>query len=176
MYFKNIPDILRGSIHRSFETVADSLAFGGILAILPKEKILISRIYIFFNNKIFLLVVSLLFLQMLNSPILVSYFGLKIRYTYNFFGLTIINFIIVLLIFILVNLDEKSKYSIFLNHPLMKNIGLCSYSIYLWQQLWLYSWEIPMYLKFTGIICTSLVSYYLIEKKFLSWRDSYLKK
>jgi peptidoglycan/LPS O-acetylase OafA/YrhL len=57
----------------------------------------------------------------------------------------------------------------------MKTIGLWSYSIYLWQQIWLYSWDIPLYLKFIGIIISSVISYYLIEKKFLSWRDIYLK-
>lgn len=176
MYFKEIPDVFRGSMHRSFETVADSLAFGAILAISSKEKLLQSKVFKFLTNKIVLLVLILLFFQMLNSSILVSEFGLKIRYVYNFFGLTIINFIIVLLIFIVMNLNHTSKLAIFLNHPIMKTIGLWSYSIYLWQQIWLYSWEIPLVVKFIGIILSSILSYYLIEKKFLNWRDAYLQK
>lgn len=176
MYFHFIPDVLKGSIHRSFETVADSLALGGLLAIIPKEKIANSKTYHFLKHKILWLVVFLLFFQMLNSSILVANFGLKIRYVYNLFGLTIINLIIVSLIFILIHINEKSKVSIFLNHPIMKTIGLWSYSIYLWQQIWLYSWEIPLIVKFLGIIVTSVLSYYLIENKFLIWRDTYLKK
>ena len=176
MYFKEIPDVFRGSMHRSFETVADSLAFGAILAISSKEKLLQSKVFKFLTNKIVLLVLILLFFQMLNSSFLVSEFGLKIRYVYNFFGLTIINFIIVLLIFIVMNLNHTSKLAIFLNHPIMKTIGLWSYSIYLWQQIWLYSWEIPLVVKFIGIILSSILSYYLIEKKFLNWRDAYLQK
>jgi peptidoglycan/LPS O-acetylase OafA/YrhL len=176
LYFKDIPDVLKGSIHRSFETVADSLALGGILAILPKERMLNSKTFLFLKNKIFLLVVFLLFFQMLNSSILVANFGLKMRYIYNLFGLTSINLIIVVLIFILINLNIKSKLAIFLNNPIIKTIGLWSYSIYLWQQIWLYSWEIPLPVKFLGIFTSSVLSYYLIEKKFLAWRDSYLTK
>lgn len=176
MYFHFIPDILRGSVHRSFETVADSLALGGLLAITPREKLINSKAFSFLKNKIFLLVAFLLFFQMLNSSILVDYLGLKIRYIYNLFGLTIINLIIVSLIFILINLDLKSKVSLLLNHPIMKTIGLWSYSIYLWQQIWLYSWEIPLIFKFLGIIVSSVLSYYLIEKIFLTWRDTYLEK
>lgn len=176
LYFKEIPDVLRGSIHRSFETVADSLALGGLLAITSKEELINSKVFRFLKNKIVLLVVFILFFQMLNSSILVGHLGLKIRYIYNLFGLTVINILIVLLIFILINLDLKSRVSLFLNHPIMKTIGLWSYSIYLWQQIWLYSWEIPLIVKFLGIIASSVLSYYLIEKKFLTWRDTYLKK
>lgn len=175
LFVHAIPDVFRGSLHRSFETVADSLAMGGILAIITKEKIINSKIFKFLKDKILILILMLFFFQMLNSSLLVELFGLKIRYFYNFVGLTIINCIITLLIFILINKDRTSTFFCFLNNPIMKTIGLWSYSIYLWQQIWLYSWDIPLYLKFIGIIISSVISYYLIEKKFLSWRDIYLK-
>ncbi|NHN26171.1 acyltransferase [Flavobacterium jejuense] len=176
LYFKIIPDVFRGSLHRSFETVADSLAMGGILALITKEKVVKMKVFIYLKDKIFILVLMLLFFQMFNSSVLVKIFGLSIRYFYNFIGLTIINCLIVLLIFILINKDKTSKVFLLLNTPIMKTIGLWSYSIYLWQQMWLYSWDIPLCFKFTGILVSSVVSYYLIEKKFLFWRDTYLKK
>lgn len=176
LFVQTIPNVFRGSLHRSFETVADSLAMGGILALIAKEKIFNSKVFKYLKNKILVLILMLFLFQMLNSSLLVEIFGLKIRYFYNFLGLTIINCIIVLLIFILINIDKASKFYIFFNNPILKTIGLWSYSIYLWQQIWLYSWNIPLYLKFIGIISSSVISYYLIEKKFLSWRDEYLKK
>lgn len=176
LYCEFIPDVLRGSTHRSFETVADSLAIGGIMAIVPLINIEQTKCFQFFKNKLVLLLFIILSVQFLNSPHLVEIVGLKVRYLYNLIGLTIINCAIGLLLLIVTSKPEDTLFSKILNKRLMITIGLWSYSIYLWQQLWLYSWDIPLIFKYIGIFVCSVLSYYFIETKFLSWRDAYLAK
>lgn len=176
LFFNAIPDVLRGSIHRSFETVADSLAVGGIMAILPLQKIIESKYFLYFKNKIGLLILVILLFQFMNSSFAVAQFGLKIRYLYNLFGLTIINCSIGLLLLLVIQFPTATLFSRFLNRSFVIAIGLWSYSIYLWQQLWLYSWDFPLVYKFGGILLCSVISYYFIEVKFLTWRDALLKR
>lgn len=175
MFLNFIPDIFRGSIHRSFETVADSLAIGGIMA-LSKEKIINSKIYHFFKEKLTVLFAIILMLQFLNSSFLVDVIGLRIRYVYNFFGLTIINFSMAMIMMILICNPNRNFITKELNKTFLITIGLWSYSIYLWQQLWLYSWNFSIYYKFVGILICSVLSYYCIELPFLKVRDNYLSK
>lgn len=176
LYFPFIPNVLAGSIHRSFETVADSLAIGGIIAMLPIQQLSESKYFSYFKNKIGLLILLILFCQLLNSSFVVSQLGLKIRYLYNLMGLTIINCSIGLILLIVIQFPSATLFSRLLNRPFMITIGLWSYSIYLWQQVWLYSWDFPLVYKLVGILICSVVSYYFIEVKFLSWRDALLKR
>lgn len=176
LYFTCIPDFLRGSIHRSFETVADSLAVGGIIAIIPFQKFEEQMFFKYFKNRIVIILLIILLIQLLNSSWVVADFGLKPRYFYNFIGLTIINSCIGLIVVILINYPNNSTMTKFLNHQFMITIGLWSYSIYLWQQVWLYSWDLPLIVKFGGIVGCAAGSYYWIEKPFLRWRDAILNK
>jgi peptidoglycan/LPS O-acetylase OafA/YrhL len=171
-----IPDVFSGSIHRSFETVADSLAIGGLMILLPKDTIQSHPIVKYFKSKIWLLIGLILLMQMMNSSVIVNIVGLKTRYFYNLIGLSILNICLGLLVFILINSNESSRLFRILNTRLFVLIGLWSYSIYLWQQVWLFPWDIPMVYKIIGLILSSLLSYYLIEKKFLIWRDQLVKK
>ncbi|MEO8234797.1 MAG: acyltransferase [Flavobacterium sp.] len=175
MFLNFIPDVFRGSMHRSFETVSDSLAIGGIMA-LTKEKVINSKIFNFLKNNIFLLIVIVLAIQFLNSSYLVEVIGLRIRYIYNFFGLTIINFSMVMIMMVLIYNPNQNFITKQLNKTFLITIGLWSYSIYLWQQLWLYSWSFSIYYKFVGILVCSILSYYCIELPFLKIRDNYLRK
>ncbi|MGH2665087.1 acyltransferase family protein [Flavobacterium sp.] len=175
LYFDFIPDILKGSNHRSFETVADALAVGGILAIKGKD-IQHHKWFLFFKNKIGLLFLIVLLIMVLNSPEVVEMFGLKPRYLYNLVGLTTINICVGIIIMILVHFPKESITSGLLNNKVMITVGLWSYSIYLWQQIWLYSWDFPLIFKFIGILVCSVVSYYFVEVKFLVWRDAFLKR
>ena len=176
LYFDFIPDILKGSNNRSFETVVDSFAIGGIMAMLPMQKITASKYFLFFKNKIGLLILVILLCQFMNSSFSVVQFGLKIRYLYNLIGLTIINCSIGLILLTVIQFPTATLFSRFLNRSFMITIGLWSYSIYLWQQIWLYSWDFPLVYKFIGILLCSVISYYFIELKFLTWRDALLKK
>lgn len=175
MFVSWIPDVFRGSMHRSFETVADSLAIGGMMALVA-DKVINSRIYAFFKNKILLLLVVILAIQFLNSSYLVEVIGLRVRYIYNFFGLTVINFSMAIIMMGLIYNPNRNFITKLLNTKFFITIGLWSYSIYLWQQLWLYSWNFSIYYKFIGILICSVLSYYFIELPFLKIRDNYLRK
>ncbi|MFY0483508.1 acyltransferase family protein [Flavobacterium sp. PLA-1-15] len=175
LLFPWIPEFLRGSIHRSFETVVDSLAVGGLIAICS-TKIISNKFYRIIENRTWMLIIIIILMQSLNGKFIVDLFGLKSKYFYNLFGLTVLNFAIGILILVLINNPKRALFSRFLNLPFMVKIGLWSYSIYLWQQVWLYSWDIPLVFKILGIFVCSIISYYLVEIKFLSWRDNILKK
>ncbi len=175
LFFDFIPDILKGSNHRSFETVADALAIGGILAINGRT-IQSQKWFQFFRNKIIFLFLIILLIMVLNSSEIVEMFGLKIRYLYNLLGLSIINICIGIIIMLFINFPKDSIITRLLNHKVMITIGLWSYSIYLWQQIWLYSWDFPLIIKLVGIIGCATGSYYCIEIPFLRWRDSLLNE
>jgi peptidoglycan/LPS O-acetylase OafA/YrhL len=175
LYFHFIPNILSGSIHRSFETVSDSLAIGGIIA-LAENYLKSSKTVIFFKNKTFFLIVLILIFMILNSSIVSAEYGLKPRYLFNLFGLTIINISIGIIMLVYIHFHNQNKIAVFLNNKIIVTIGLWSYSIYLWQQVWLFNWDFPMYLKFLGIFVSAIISYYCIELKCLKLRDNYLNK
>lgn len=175
LYFNFIPDIFRGSLHRSFETVADSLAVGGLIAVL-KNDIFNNKWILFFKNKMIFLMIFILIITMLDNPEIVHRFGYKPRYLYNLAGLTVINISIGIILINCITINKDSYISKFLNNKLMTTIGLWSYSIYIWQQVWLFSWDFPLVFKFVGIFCCTVFSYYCIELPFLKIRDNYLKK
>jgi peptidoglycan/LPS O-acetylase OafA/YrhL len=73
---------------------------------------------------------------------------------------------------------DKSIFSTALSHPWLVYIGKLSYSIYLWQQIFVFSKDptwgwvrvFPMDLVFS--IAAGVTSYYLIERPFLKLKDS----
>jgi peptidoglycan/LPS O-acetylase OafA/YrhL len=170
----NFPDFISGSIHRSFETVADSLAFGGLAYFFSNN---INRFLVLKKLNIpttfIILFLFLCLIQYTNSSYLVNIFGYKPRIFYNLIGLTILNLTIGIIIILLINLNSKNTlYKIF-NNEIIVYVGNLSYSIYLWQQIWLYSgWELNFIERLMGIICCSVFSFHFIEKWFLGWRDN----
>ena len=175
MFIPGIPQVLKGSMHRSFETVADALAIGALMALF-KERIFKSKLLPAFKWLLLPLVLLILFIQFLNSSYAVELVGYASRFGFNSIGILIMNISIGILIMYGITANEKSIFYRFLNLKPLVFIGLLSYSIYLWQQVWLFKWPIPLYMKWMGIVATSLFSYYLIEEPFLSLRDKYLKR
>ncbi|GGZ80995.1 acyltransferase family protein [Algibacter mikhailovii] len=176
MIIGGIPKILTGSIHRSFETVVDSLAIGGLLALVSSKTIGEYKWVGFFKHKNGYLFLIIIAIQFLNSSFVRELFGLKIRFVYNLFGLSIINVLLAVIVFNSINFTRRTMYVHLLNSRVVVFIGMLSYSIYLWQQVWLYKWDFPIYCKGIGILGSSLVSYYLIENKFMKWRNQILVK
>ena len=91
-------------------------------------------------------------------------------------GYSLQNLVIALLIAHVV-LNDKTALGRTLNHPVVVHVGVISYSLYLWQQLFLKTKNTT----FTGmfpwnIMCAFLaaeLSYYLLEKPFLRWRKHF---
>jgi peptidoglycan/LPS O-acetylase OafA/YrhL len=91
-------------------------------------------------------------------------------------GFSLQNLMIVLLIAHVVFYD-KTMLGRILNYPVVVHVGLISYSLYLWQQLFLTTKNTT----FTGmfplnIVCAFFaaeISYYLLEKPFLRWRKHF---
>lgn len=81
------------------------------------------------------------------------------------------------LMLIVISMPTRTLFSRILNTTPIVLLGLWSYSIYLWQQIWLYKdWEISLSVRWIGMMVSALLSYYLIEKQFLLWRDKVLVK
>lgn len=175
LYMRGIAPIFsQGSLHRSFETVCDALATGALGYLLKVE---ISKAVLKYYKSGVLLFCGILIITIaaLNSSVLVSEVGYIPRYLYNIFGIGIINFSMLFVMFFAMDVPNKSYFNKFLNLKLISYIGLLSYSIYLWQQPWLYyQWPISLPLRYLGIAVSALISYYLVEEKFLKIRDRML--
>jgi peptidoglycan/LPS O-acetylase OafA/YrhL len=91
-------------------------------------------------------------------------------------GFSLQNLVIVLLIAHVVFYDKTALGRI-LNNPVIAHVGIISYSLYLWQQLFL----TPKNTTLTGMFPLNLVfafltaelSYYCLEKPFLRWRKRF---
>jgi peptidoglycan/LPS O-acetylase OafA/YrhL len=154
-----------------FHTNADALASGCLLA-LHRDTLHKLKTY-----KIFLQ--STLSVGMLAVVIVIvasHYF-----YTLAFFGigLTIVNVAIVLIADWLIT-NHQSSIGKFFNSPPLVFIGTMSYSLYLWQQPFCrYSEELIWThypLNIILMIGFSLFSYFIIEKKFLIFRQNIEEK
>ncbi len=99
------------------------------------------------------------------------------RFSYGFFG--DIGFITnVLVCFIIIySINVVGLWYKFLNTGFMNHIGKLSYSIYLWQQLYIaereYLYKIPVPIVIVLIYLTSLISYKLVEKPFLKLKKKF---
>lgn len=176
MIFLFVPSVMHGSIHRSFETVADALAVGALIALFFKN-ISCSKLQGVFNKTILIVPIIILIILFTGSPIAVTMFGYIPRAFYNLLGIFILNGLLGLLLIYSVSQPAKNAFIRFLNWRPVIFIGLLSYSIYLWQQPWLFSgWQMPLAVRWLGISVSALVSYYFIEEPFLRWRDSILAK
>jgi len=82
---------------------------------------------------------------------------------------------------IVLNLKEQSFFSRLLEIDLMKKIGILSYSIYIWQQIFTY--EQPWFnagnnvlliaVNLAALTIVSILSYSLYEKKFLTYKNRF---
>ena len=170
------PDILLQSTGRSFETVADSLAVGAFIY-LNEKRIRSLKLFQFFAKNIYLCLVLIIFIEFFRSEIIPTELKFEFKIIYYFIGQTIVNIIIGLIVLTTIKYQPDDSFlSKILNNMFSVKIGMMSYSIYLWQQLWLYNWNINLGAKYLGIFLTASISYCFIEKSFLKLRDLLLQK
>ncbi len=153
------------SIGESFQTVADALATGCVLAGLWPRLSTHQAYMKFLLSRAFTLVPITLFA--------VHWLSRYPKFGYPV-GESILNVCIALVIHRYV-LMPRSPIGRFLNSPPLDFIGVLSYSLYLWQQPFLnrssphWTAAFPQNVILVGLC--ALLSYYLVEKPFLGLRD-----
>lgn len=163
-YYYFLPSLIRYEVGYRFETVADSIAAGCALAGMH-EWFKRQRLYhIILYSKFFVLIpIIILCASALNPRLRLSLL----------FGVTIQNIGIAACIAWCVT-RYSGKIGGLLNSKLMVFLGVMSYSIYLWQQLFLNPFSTSMTSRFplnlVLVGAASLVSYYLIERPSLRIR------
>jgi peptidoglycan/LPS O-acetylase OafA/YrhL len=152
-----------------FPMVADTLATGCLLALL-RERLEKSALYLrlFHRGISAMLFLAALAINRYSGYTLVSVFGT-----------TLFNLIIAVLIHRSVYL-AGSRIGRFLNARPLIFVGVLSYSLYVWQQLFLnrdaHQWINAFPQNLPLAICAALASYYLLERPFLGLRHRLRRK
>jgi len=151
---------------RQFECLLDALAMGALLAVFFNTLMNSRRIADFARSPC-----SLVLGAALLSAALASYF--VDSKMYDSIGQTVANVGIILIVWNSVTLGRGWVRGI-LNWRPVAYVGVLSYSLYLWQQLFLDPNSRALYARFPLNIvlacCAALVSYYVIERPFLRAR------
>lgn len=172
LYPTPIPELQFLRIGWNFHTNIDVLATGCLLAIW-RDSLHLNPIYQkFLRSRIFLLILIFII-------ILLGFYSEKNLALFYIFGLTLMNFSIALSIDYLISNPQKITGKL-LNLRPIRFVGVLSYSIYLWQQPFMFYSESRFWthfpLNFILLILCSLFSYYFIEKTFLNYRQNIEKK
>jgi len=155
-------DMSPSAMTRQFQAVSDALALGCLLAFILQGHLSISWLYkvrrwILWSAAIILLVLSALT------------FLLDKAYFYVV-GQSLANFGAVIIVYLCISNNQGWIYFL-LNHKVPVFIGTISYSLYLWQEPFLNSYETHTLQSFPVNIflafACAIASYYLIEKPFL---------
>lgn len=151
----------------------DSIAIGCLFAI-HKDRIL-SRIQSRWNTIVFVSVIVLMSLAYIQHNLPNNHFVVTIHNVLGTPHGVIANFAIAFIMFYSVFGPKNWWYS-FLNTKAMNFIGVLSYSLYLWQELFIYDTQLfinklPFNLIF--LFGAALFSYYLVEKPFLKLKSKY---
>ena len=159
-------DASPSAMTREFQAVADTLAFGCILAFARRRQWTISRVT-HASRPYFWVGASCLFGVSAGSYL--AHAG-----TFYILGQSFANLGTVLVVHLVVTQKSGLVHWI-LNHPLAIHMGVLSYSLYLWQEPFLNSYSTAWLASFpANILLTyiaALASYYLVEKRFLALKN-----
>lgn len=164
------PEPFRSHLYFMFHTWADSLMFGAFCALAINSRNF-ERVYRFAAK--YVLVIALF--ALIASPLLTRTFGGAYLYV---IGFTLEGASIAITMVWLTRNPDTTVGQI-LNSKMAIQVGVMSYSIYLWQTLFLD----PANLSFTGTFPVSILlialcasfSYYMVERPVLRLRDTLLK-
>jgi len=154
----------RGQIAWMLHTGGDSILIGCLGALIEKTDKLKSVFVHYLNNK-WLIGVTLIFLFVVSPILSVSYGG-----SYHLpFGISLDNIFILILLFWIMYVP--TLFSKFLDHKVMVHIGMLSYSLYVWQQIFLTDihkyWFNAFPQNLIIVFLVGFFSYYVIEKPIL---------
>ena len=160
-------------IDHMLHTRMDSLMFG-CLAALAQGEPWFERLYNRLSNYVYPMIASVLVL--LVSPILTHHFGGAYRYL---FGCSIEGLCIVFTMVWLIRNPESLAGSA-LNWGPIKMVGVMSYSLYLWQTVFLHKENHTVFGRYPfnlGYICAcAAFSYFLVERPALRLRERFVKR
>ncbi|HEX9273637.1 MAG TPA: acyltransferase [Candidatus Binatia bacterium] len=152
------------SINNHFESVADSIAVGCVLAGVPLLEFGSSYTRLLKSKAFFLVpLVGLVIHTSLRNQ--TQYYFL----VYILIGYTLVNLSIALCVHWSVT-HRESMIGRLLNSPPLVFVGVMSYSIYLWQQPVLFGLSLSIPLKLGVLLTVCTLSYYLIERPTLRVR------
>lgn len=79
---------------------------------------------------------------------------------------------------LLLNLKEQSFFGRTLSWKPLKKLGILSFSLYVWQDLFTHKqpWHGSIFLNITALFIVASLSYYFYEKKFLMYKDRFRKE
>lgn len=160
----------RGQLGMMLQTGGDTILTGCLGALMEKKQFFSVRIIPVLKNKIFIWLVSL-FLFVVATILNDRYRGSY----YMTVGLPFNNFCILFLLYW--SIYVPSKWAKFLNYRIIAQIGVLSYSLYVWQQLFLTSRtkfvvnQFPLNLLL--VLVVAFVSYHFIEKPILKLKHRY---
>ena len=147
---------------RGFECVSDALACGSILAV-AREQLWSNRLYRGLVSSPYVVLIplgTLLFMAVVNGGIL-----------YHTFGISLLNFSLVLLLDRYMRFPDTTWVGRGLNWAPVAWIGTLSYSLYLWQEpMACLTRPLPVVVEILGAFALAIASRYLIELPFLSLR------
>jgi peptidoglycan/LPS O-acetylase OafA/YrhL len=160
----------RGQIGMMLQTGGDTILVGCLAALIESTPAFAIKYRRHLDNKL-LLVVSILIMFVI-SPYLQKVIGGSYTITV---GMSITN--ICIMFFILWTLYIPSGFANLLNTKFMIQVGVLSYSIYIWQQLFLLNTVKSVITTFPYNIILALItacaSYYLFEKPILKFKNRY---
>jgi peptidoglycan/LPS O-acetylase OafA/YrhL len=160
----------RGQINMMLHTGGDSILTGCLGAILEQsDKFMLTLKRLWLKTWLIILVAIFVF-------IIDRYLGEKLGGGYGIvIGKTVMNFSILFLLLWCVHIP--SMVHSFLNTKVMMKIGVISYSLYIWQQLFftsLYNSPVNKFpVNLIVVFVVAFTSYYLIEKPILKLRDKF---
>lgn len=154
----------RGQIGMMLQTGGDSILIGCLGALVENTRVFKQKLNSFLKNR-FYVTFTLLFLFFF-SPLLSKRFGGAYNIT---IGLSLMNVFILIFVFWCIN--TTTRFSKILNSKFLIQIGILSYSIYVWQQLFLNRindiWINKFPQNLLVVFIVAFISYYAIEKPIL---------
>lgn len=165
LYFPDSRLIIKWAFH----TVSDSLAVGCLLALVRRQ---------LQSIKFYQSLLSTPWIWIILVVIIFSFNVYNVgrpRFS-NLVGISMINLSIGFLLDYFISSPPNKIYN-FLNCRVMVQIGVLSYSLYLWQQFFTITKPTDAYQEFPYniilLVLASLFSYYIIEKKFLNMKHKW---